>query len=526
MVIFKYVTILGDIMGHPEWALQHKTKGTELRNINGRFYLYRISSKWNKEKKVTQKITHEMIGRITEADGLIPKGSKREMSKKTLPLEEKKIPPISTRESGASLFLEGLCSDIIDAIKKYFPEIYREIFTMALNRLLHQSPLKNMAFLYESSMICEQFKGLDLSKNRLTSLMLELGSQRPAIADFMKHFVRHADNIVFDTTHSVSQSEKMQLNQVGYNSKGSFEPQVNLFYLFATGQQQPAYYRIFPGNIQGMSALKLTVKEAGIKDACMIGDKGFCSESNMDMFDGVGIEYILPLKRNSRFINYDRLQDRDYEKAFDGHFLYHNRPIFYYRYTFIEEKKDPLDETKIIKKERKIIVFCDPRLRTEEESSYLRRVDDKTVGYTMESFKARQFSFGTMAMTHNLNDNKEAYGNTAEVPAKKIYEKYKSRMEVETVFDMYKNLLQADRSYMQSDEAFEAWVFINHLATMMYYKVFNVIREKDKLGSISPKDLLMRLARISKLKIGDQWVSAEIPRSSQTMFKTLGITVT
>jgi hypothetical protein len=64
-------------MAHPEWALKHKTKGTELRNIGGRFYLYRVSSKWNKERKVTQKITHEMIGRITEEDGLIPKGTKK-----------------------------------------------------------------------------------------------------------------------------------------------------------------------------------------------------------------------------------------------------------------------------------------------------------------------------------------------------------------------------------------------------------------------------------------------------------------
>jgi hypothetical protein len=79
---------------------------------------------------------------------------------------------------------------------------------------------------------------------------------------------------------------------------------------------------------------------------------------------------------------------------------------------------------------------------------------------------------------------------------------------------------------MQSDEAFEAWVFINHLATMMYYKIFNLIKSKEKLGKISPNDLLMRLSRVTKLHIGTSWTTAEIPRSSNAIFKALGITVT
>ena len=352
-------------MAHPEWALKHKTKGTELRNIGGRFYLYRVSSKWNKERKVTQKITHEMIGRITEEDGLIPKGTKKTKEDKS-PLSAATLANISTRESGASSYLTGISGDILSGLSKQFPDTYREIFALALGRLLHQSPLKNMSFLYENSMLSEQYKDLDLSKNKLTTFMRELGSDRTAIADFMQGFVQGTSNIVFDTTHSISQSEKMKLNQVGYSSSGSYEPQVNLFYMFATDQQMPAYYRVFPGNISGMKALKLTIKEAGIKDACMVGDKGFSSDDNMNMFDGEDLQYVLPLKRNSRFVKYERLAAREYDKAFDGHFMHHNRPIFYYRYIHKEDKNGEF-------KERNIVVFHDPRLRNEEKASYLRR---------------------------------------------------------------------------------------------------------------------------------------------------------
>jgi predicted transposase YbfD/YdcC len=64
-------------MFHPEWALKHKKKNMELRNIRGRYYLYEITSKRVKGKKWPQKITLGQIGVITKEEGLIPTGMKR-----------------------------------------------------------------------------------------------------------------------------------------------------------------------------------------------------------------------------------------------------------------------------------------------------------------------------------------------------------------------------------------------------------------------------------------------------------------
>jgi len=51
---------------HPDWALKQKRPGTELRYIRGIYYLYGVSSKWNKEKKRAQKVTGKILGRVTE----------------------------------------------------------------------------------------------------------------------------------------------------------------------------------------------------------------------------------------------------------------------------------------------------------------------------------------------------------------------------------------------------------------------------------------------------------------------------
>ena len=56
---------------HPQWALQFKVPGTELRLINGKYYLYQYKTIYDKVKKRPRKITGKLIGRITKEDGLI-----------------------------------------------------------------------------------------------------------------------------------------------------------------------------------------------------------------------------------------------------------------------------------------------------------------------------------------------------------------------------------------------------------------------------------------------------------------------
>lgn len=53
---------------HPQWTLDQKRPGTELRCIRGKYYLYECSSFYDKEKKKTRKKTGAYLGMITEDD--------------------------------------------------------------------------------------------------------------------------------------------------------------------------------------------------------------------------------------------------------------------------------------------------------------------------------------------------------------------------------------------------------------------------------------------------------------------------
>lgn len=122
----------------------------------------------------------------------------------------------------------------------------------------------------------------------------------------------------------------MNINQVGFSSKPEFEPQINLKFIFSTATQMPVYYRIFPGNIREIIAIKLSLKESELKNVILIGDKGFYSQANEEELLSKGLHYILPLRRNSTLIDYNIVKQNT-KAQFDGYFLYEDRVIWHYR---------------------------------------------------------------------------------------------------------------------------------------------------------------------------------------------------
>ena len=92
-----------------------------------------------------------------------------------------------------------------------------------------------------------------------------------------------------------------------------------------------------------------------------------------------------------------------------------------------------------------------------------------------------------------------------------IYEFYKCRAAVEILFDTFKNILFADVTYTRSNEALEGWLFINHIALIFYYRLYKRLILHNSLKKYTPKDILMHLNTIKRVKINENWLIAEIP---------------
>jgi len=120
-------------MAYPDWVLQHKTKGTNISCIKGKYYLYSVTSKWDKEKGRSQKITTGYLGRITK-DGFIPSKGRNVAEKAE----------ITVKEYGATQFMLDVGSDILEKLYSVFQEYAEMLFSLAAIRVMElQSARRN-----------------------------------------------------------------------------------------------------------------------------------------------------------------------------------------------------------------------------------------------------------------------------------------------------------------------------------------------------------------------------------------------
>ena len=433
---------------------------------------------------IDRKVTGEYLGVITP-EGLKEPGYRINR-------------PTTCKEYGASWFLIKENEEVIDKLKNTFPIFWKELFILSVCRLLYQSPLKHMELHYQDSWVSEVYQGISLSKNVLHQILEDIGRNRESITKFLRSFVKGKENLLIDLTHIFSLSDNMDLTEKGYNNQFDF----NLLFIFSFDQKIPLFYRVLPGNVRDVSSLKATIEESGIKDVVIIvWNKGFYSRDNIELLEKEGLKYILPLKRNSNLINYKILK-RGTKKDLQGYFRYRKRFIWYYR---CGEKDLP------------IWVFIENGLKTEEEQDYLGRIETHPEeGYTIEKFHQKEYTFGTIALITNLKN----------LSACKVFEYFKSRVEIEVLFDTLKNVLQADKSFIRSDKSVEGWMFINYLSLIYYYKIYQLLIEKYLLSRYSCSDVLLYLSKYRKVKISTHWIDLEIPKQTKKLIENLDLHIT
>lgn len=476
------------MVSYPDWVLKHKTKGTEIRKIGQRYYLYKITSRWNKEKKRPVKVTLGFLGTITQTGLVKPR---------TIRLAES-LEHITIKEYGAFQLVWHQNQDILDTLKELFPTWWKELWSMAYLRLMYQTPLKHLGLYYQTSFISETLPQVRFSDKSITACLRDTGQQRGKIVTFLQRFVKGSSFVLIDATHVISLSSGMQENRLGYNNKHQYDPQVNLLFIYETDRKLPVYYRLVSGNIREIKALKMTLLESGLNNAIVVTDKGFYSQENVEAMENEELKYIIPMKRNSSLIDYTATLTSGKE-GFDGYFQYEERLIWY-------------------KKTNNMWLYLDEELKLSEQKDYLHRVQNNRQCYTLETFHTKQHRFGTIALLSNLKD-------TDAPDASKVFNYFKSRSAIETMFDAFKNILSADRTYMQGDIEMETWMFIHHLALVFYYRLYQRLMDKDLLKKYSPKDLLLYFSQIKKIKIQDQWKVAEIPQKIQTLIKKYDIPI-
>lgn len=479
---------------HPEWALAHRKPGVELRFIGNKYYLYSCSSVYDKETKKSKKVSGKILGTITEKDGFV-ESSKRQLDKKVV--QGSKIDPdsIIVKEFGFTSFLNQYSLVIEEKLKLHFPEHYQIILYMAYCRFLYASPIKNFAFHLSKSMIANDDKMVYTDK-KFSSAFREIGLNRKAISNYLKSFMASNDHVMVDMTNVFCASNNMRHAKEGYNSDMIFDKQFNLLYIYSPTLLQPVFYKLLAGNIKDVTGFKMCMQESGIDDATIIADKGFYSKDNIAFLEKEGLQYIIPLKRDNAMIDYSKI-----DKKTNAYFKYQERYIWYFE-TIIDG--------------RQMFLFKDEKLQQQEQKDYLDRIETLPEEYSIEKFKAKLDIFGTIAILTNApNQN-----------ANHIYTTYKSRNSIEVMFDGYKNIIKADKTYMQNEDALEGYLFISHIALQWYCIIYNILKKHNQTGKYSVMDFATHLKEIKQVKINENWCVEPIIKASQALLKKMEISIT
>lgn len=479
---------------HPQWALDQKRPGTELRLIRGLYYLYEYKTIYDKAKKKPKKVSGKLLGRITE-NGLIPSG-KRQLERASKPDFIHK--PVC-KEYGVSLLVSQMFAKYIRTLQKVFPDHWKQLVAIAYCRFIYRCPLKNIPFRLSQSFLHEFLGFPKFNEKTSSSVLKAVGTMQGQMLSYMKSFIARDEYLLMDLTHVFSNSGLMTLSCKGYNNQMNFDPQINLMYLYSAKSRMPVYYRILPGNIREVKAFKNCLLEAELNDAVIVADKGFYSKKNIELLLQEQLRFILPLKRDNSIIDYSLLVDNTFKQE-DAYFEHEKRIIWYQKYSYGDLS---------------LFIFLDDSLKLKEEKDYLRRTETHPEQYNIKEYHRKRNTFGTIALLTDFQRK----------PAVDVYETYKSRMTIELLFDSMKNVMEADHTYMQDEQTLKGWMFVNHITLQWYQHLYIELKKKNLLKAYSVNDYIQMLTDLKKVKINEKWYFNEITSQSLKMIDKLGIAI-
>ncbi|KXB00515.1 hypothetical protein AKJ40_01175 [candidate division MSBL1 archaeon SCGC-AAA259M10] len=275
--------------------------------------------------------------------------------------------------------------------------------------------------------------------------------------------------------------KNIKLAEKGYNRNKHYIDQIGVILAFSTGTTLPAGVDVFRGSLKDISTFKEFLDLLEPKDIGFIVDRGMFSEPLIKDFRKEGISYVMPLRKNSKYIDLRWLRWKD-------PFTYRKRTVRWARrHTDIGT----------------LYLFDDPKLRGDQEAALLQKLGKGAL--TREKYEKKRERAGIIGIISDLDR-----------PGPQIYDLYKSRHDVELALDAMKNHLDADKTYLQSEEAVRGYFFVAFLALRVYFSVLKRLREADKTSEISVDEVFYELSKVERvIGPGDKEFYAQIPEGAR-----------
>jgi transposase len=448
-----------------------KTEKTylELRTRKNYFHVYHATSKWDKQRKKPIKIA-EFTGSISLDGTYTPKHQRT-------PFSTTKI-----YEYGNSTLCNSLSSDIVQALTNL--PYKEELLALSIIRALDPVPIRLVESRWEKTYNSTKM-AVDLSPKHTSNVLAHLGNMVQETYDLFAKLSQEGSMLFYDLTSVLSYSKRLKLAERGYNPEWEQTNQVKVAMAFSTSTWLPIAIDVFYGSMKETKIIKYFLDRFPNKDIGFIMDRGFIDYEMLLDFKKQKIHYIAALKKNSRLL--------PSKVKMTGAFSYRKRSIAFYKIS-----KKPYGF---------LYLFEDPHLRGEEENFLLGKVAEGLL--SMDKYRLERRLAGVIGIVSDLD-----------TLAQVVYEQYKGREEIEQAFDVMKNDLEADRTYLGSEDAVRGYFLVVLLAMRVHFKILRRLREKDLVGKVSVKEVLFELSKMEMIveRMGREYLCA-IPKKTEQILQ-------
>ena len=365
---------------------------------------------------------------------------------------------------GAVTLVKHVLEDIYQDLLKVFP-VGIVFAVMALAILKVSKPkisAKRMSSYYKRTFVSKYFPGASLSKNSISRLYKDVGSdgnKRKQFFELRIPRIEEDHHLVIDSTLKENNSYVNDLSKYSYKSRVKCEKDISIIFAYDVELKEPICSKVNPGNINDASALESFIDDNKINVGTIVVDKGFLVSKVRkikEKYPNIGI--VIPIRNNDKRIEKYNLL------SFDN-ILYGIEDNVIYKKTKVSDNCY-------------LYSYRDEEIAKTQSESYIKK-SKKNKTFDKEKFEKKSKFFGVVVFETDKDQD-----------ALHVYNTYRNRWLIETSFKMYKSGAGLENTGVHGDFSVIGEEFVNFIATTATCRIVRIAEENGLFEDQTYSDMM------------------------------------
>lgn len=454
----------------PEAIRKMKPKGTMVKSIRGRYYVYRMKNVKESGKWKTK--MGKMIGTITESSGFV--SNAKTLSKEGMDTLEYGQYALAMKAS------QAMFNDLTDVFGKDAISIYSSAVIHAVNGYV---PTKNVKEYYDQSAVSMAFPTAALSETTLSKLYWLIGKSEGLRNKYFQTALKRTDgmDVAIDGRAIATASGLSDMSSYGYKSRQLKSEMMNLLTMFCVEEKRPLASMLFRGDCPDKVSVMNFLQSHPVKDRLVIIDGGFYSEKLFQLLKSQSCSFLIPAGDNTE-IHKNALKPR---RGASKSFLYHKGRGKHGANVTVEYREFKEESTG-----RRYVYFKDISENAALDSQYLADLNAGKEGTSKEGYEKIKRDGGVLVL----------YTDCARSP-EEMFTAYKSRWTIETFYDLLDNRFDMNDLKQEDYYVLQGLSFVISLAMDIMARIDSVCGK----ANLSRPDAMLEGRRIKVCKCDGQW---------------------